>query len=246
MFDRLKNIIKGAVNKGLDSAETPELLAEQAQEQIEGDVKKLRSALTDSLAAEKLIEAQMKKKAEEVKTFEQRAATALKQDNEDLAKQCLQRKQELIQQAQDQDRQLTEQKKATATLKSSLSEMEQKLQEFYQKKRDLIARAQAGAAVVKANELLSGTSPSGGMDKWEAKIREKEARSAGMAEASGRTSDDEKFKALDQSSQVDDELAALKASLNPKLIVESDASKKKEMVDDNVPMVVDGEVKDVT
>ena len=56
MFERFKNVISGMLNKGVSKMETPELLAEEAQEELESNVKKLKEALTDSIAQEKLLE----------------------------------------------------------------------------------------------------------------------------------------------------------------------------------------------
>ncbi|HEY9716495.1 MAG TPA: hypothetical protein V6C69_03420, partial [Trichormus sp.] len=101
-------------------------------------------------------------------------------------------------------------------------------------------------AVAKANDLLAGTSGSS-MDKWEQKIKEKEFKTAANSEADGKAIED-KFKKLDENSALDDELAALKSKVMPKLIVDTTPDtdvKKKEIVDDNVPMVVDvEEIKD--
>ena len=61
MFDRFNNLIKGMIDKGLSKAETPELLAEQAQLSLETDVKDLKKALLESVTNEKMIEQQLEK-----------------------------------------------------------------------------------------------------------------------------------------------------------------------------------------
>jgi hypothetical protein len=102
----------------------------------------------------------------------------------------------------------------------------------------MTARVQASDAMSKANELLSNSSGTGGMDKIEQKIREKEARSEAMREISGHTAADDAFKKASEASAVDDELAALKASMGvtPKLVVDSTADAPKAIVDKFVPM----------
>lgn len=236
MLDRFKNLVKGVVNKGMKQMETPEVLAAEAQEQLETSVKEIREAVTKAIANEKILEQQIKKNAEELAIWEKRAATAVQQNNDDLAKQCLLKKRDLNEQGQGLNGQLTDQKETTANLKARYAELDGKLKEFMAKQGSMLQRAKAGEAVAKANELLSGSSGSG-MDKWEQKVIENEAKAAALREMSGTPVED-KLKALDEHSQVEDDLAALKAQMGQvKLVV--DKEKTRTVVDPNVPMVLD-------
>jgi phage shock protein A len=239
MFERLKNIINAMFNKSMSQMETPEVLAEQAQNELESGVKKLREATTSSIANEKMLEKQIQKASEEVASWEKRATVAVGAGNDEIAKQCLAKKQEQNQQIQSLQTQLAEQKKNSAALKDRYGEMQTKLKEFQTRKGDMINRVKAGDAVVKANDLISKTGGSS-MDKWEQKISEKEARAEAIRELNGGGAIDDKFKELDKHMAMDDELAALKAKMaaggnSPKLIVDG----AKTQADDNVPMVVE-------
>ncbi len=241
MFDRLKNIMNAVFNKGMSQLETPEVLAEQAQNELETGVKKLREAMTSSLQNEKMLEKQIQKNTEEVASWEKRAAVAVGAGNDDIAKQCLEKRRDLNQVVQGLQTQLDSQKINTANLKGQYGEVEAKLREFQNRKGDMISRVKAGDAVVKANDLMSKTGGAG-MDKWEQKINEKEARAEAIRELNGGGAVDDKFKQLDKHIEMEDELAALKAKMGaaanpaPKLIVDDGA---KTQVDDNVPMVVE-------
>lgn len=222
MLNRLKSLLSAVFSRGMSKLETPEVLAEEAQAQLEKNVKDLKEALTSSLANEKQLEQQIKKNAEEVEQWQKRAAVAVSQNNEDIARQCLQKKNEATQQAQSLATQLQQQKEASAALKERYAEFQNKLREFQTKKQDLISRQQASQAVTSAHELLS--SPGGSsMDKWEEKIRMKEARSEAERSLSTPTQD-QKLIEMAKSADVDDELAALKEQLGaaqqPKLIVD--------------------------
>jgi hypothetical protein len=72
----------------------------------------------------------------------------------------------------------------------------------------MIARAKSSDSLAKAQELTSGTGGSS-MDKWEEKIRAKEI----SVDPLGTGAIEDKFKALDAHSELDDELAALKAKV---------------------------------
>jgi|688.fasta_scaffold290838_3 phage shock protein A len=233
MLDRLMNIIKSMFNKGMAKMETPEVLAEQAEAELEGNLKKITETLTSSIANEKILEQKVKKNSEDLAQWEKRAMMAVQQNNDDMARQCLAKKQELVAATQAYEAQLAEQKKSTAMLKEKHAEFTAKLREFRSKKSELLTRMNAGQAMEKANNLIGSNSGSS-MDKWEQKIAEKEAMGQAMKEMNATNQADAQFKEWDKQAGLDDELAALKASMGntgPKLI---EAPK----VDENVPMVI--------
>lgn len=245
MFDRFKNVMKGMVEKGISKAETPEILAEKIQIELESDQKKLREAVTSGLTNEKLLEQQLKKHQEELAKYEKNATIAVEKGDDALAKQYLEKKRDSNTTLQTVTAQLEEQRRATVALKERLKEVEEKLQEFLRNKNTLLARAQAGEAVAKANEMLSGAGGNS-MDKWEQKIREKEAHGAALGELGNRVSDAALAKKAEESA-LDDQLAVLKAQMGatPRLVVVNDDTPQRnaqgEVVDENLPMVVDVE-----
>ncbi len=210
MFSRLMNVIKGLLNQGISKVETPEILAEQAQMELEGTQKKLKEALISSLTAEKGLEQKLQKDSEEVALWQKRAELAIQKGDDALAKQCLQKRQEAEQGLANLRSQLESQKSATAALREKTSEHDAKVRDFQAKKKDIVARAHASEATAKANEILSSTGSGGGLDKIEEKIRQTELRNEAMADLRGDKGLDEKIKELDAASDLDMELAALK------------------------------------
>ena len=208
MFDRIKNLMSGMVSSGVNKMETPEVLLEQAEMELQKNVKSLREAQIESIANEKMLEKQIQKTAEEFSTWEKRAALAVSQNNDAVATECLKKKQELGQVGQQAQEQLAQQKASSANLKASYAAMDEKLKEFLRKKPEMLNRIKAGDSLTKANELLAGTGDTS-MDKWEAKIREKELQSDPL----GTAATDQKFKELDKNVELNDELAALKAKM---------------------------------
>jgi phage shock protein A len=237
MFERLMSILRGMFNKGMAKMETPEVLAEQAEMELESNYKKITESLTSGLATEKLLEQKIQKNTQDLMQWEKRAMIAVQQNSDDMARQCLAKKQEHAQIGQQLESQLQEQKKTSAMLKERHAELKTKLAEFRQKKDELTARMKAQDAVTKASELVAGTGGSS-MDKWEQKIAEKEAMSSAMREMSGASKVEDDFKQWNKSVELDDELAALKANMGggPKLIA---APPAKEQVDEDLPMVVE-------
>jgi phage shock protein A len=236
VFTRLMNLLKAKMNRGMAKLETPEILAEQAQEQLETSVKKTKEAMVGSVTNEKMLEQQLKKCQDEVPIWEKRAAMAVQQNNDQIARECLLKKQELAQNADMLTKQLEEQKASTASLKKRYEEIGEQYKDFQRKKANLSARGNASDAVSKATQLL-GSGPTG-TDKWEQKIAEKEFKAAAEREM-GHDAAKDKIDDQLAKADVDDELAALKANMQgAKLIVDKDEPTKT-IVDDNLPMVVE-------
>lgn len=220
MFDRLKNVMKGMLDKGVSKLETPEILAQMGETELENLLKQLKEATTEAITREKMIQKQLEKNQQELEQWMKRAAVAVSQDNDDIAKQCLSKKVELEQSGKALQIQLDEAKTSKDTLKERYAEIEEKLRDYRIKQKGLVARAKAGDAVVNAQDLMSNASGKS-MDSIEEKIRMKEARSEAINEMAGG---DSKFKNAEKQMDVDHELAALKAQMGantPKLIVET-------------------------
>lgn len=233
MLDRLINIFKSMFNKGVSKMETPEILAEQAEMELESNMKKLMEAITAGITNEKLLQQKAQKTKEEITSWEGRAAVAVKAGNDEVAKQCIQKKVDLNSLLKDLESQLSEQRNSINALKSQHSDLERKYREFKSSKDALIARAKASDNIAKANEMISGA-PGSKMDQWEQKIREKEAKAEALNELRGPS--EVQIKEVEKNMVVDDELAALKAAIStPKLI----ASPDKTVVDENLPMVIE-------
>jgi len=225
MFGRLINVIKSLLNQGISKVETPEILAEQAQMELETTQKQLKEALISQLTAEKALEQKMQKDTEEVATWQKRAELAITKGDDQLAKQCLQKRQEHEAALAHLRTQLEAQKSATAALRERSNEHDQKVRDFQTKKKDMLARAQASAATAKANEILSGSSGTSSIEKIEEKIRQTELRNEAIADvrSGGDKALEDKIKELDATSDLDSELLALKMKVleskdSPKLI----------------------------
>lgn len=227
MFDRLKNVMKGMLDKGVSKLETPEILAQMGETELENLLKQLKEATTEAITREKMLQKQQEKNQQDLEQWVKRAAVAVSQDNDEIAKQCLSKKIELEANGKALQAQMDEAKTAKDALKERYAEIEEKLREYRIKQKSLVARAKAGDAVANAQDMMSNASGKG-MDAIEEKIRMKEARGEALTEMA----QEDKFKNAEKQMDVDVELMALKAQMGantPKLIVEEvDPEKKKE------------------
>lgn len=215
MFQRIATVFKAMINALLGKVEDPQMMLEQTYQDLQSNLIQVRQAVAQAIATEKQLEQQLQKNKDQAATWQNRAAMAVQQSNDDLARQALQRKQQYAQAAQDLEVQLKAQKEVTSGLRQRLTELENEVQKAYTKKQVLIARDKAAQATTKANEILSKTSSSGAlsiMERMETKVAEKEARAAALQELSSDSLED-KFKSFEGQSDIEIELLALKGDM---------------------------------
>lgn len=224
MFKRFMNLVKGTANKGMKKLETPELMAEEAEMELEKTVKQLKEAVIEARTNEKMLAKKRETADKKIEEWKQRAGLAVQQKNDDIARQCLQKKKDLEVEAESLQLQLDEQGRVSQSLKERLLQVEREFSEFKLKKQQLIARMGAGDAMADAKSKVDISSATQGIDDFEEKIREKEMRNEAIRELNDEFNDDgaleEEFKKLESSqptvsggSAVDDELAMLKQQL---------------------------------
>lgn len=215
MFDRIAMVFKAMVNALLGKVEDPQMMLEQTYQELQSNLIQVRQAVAQAIATEKQLEQQLQKNKDQAATWQNRAAMAVQQNNDDLARQALLRKTQYAQAATDLEVQLKSQKEATANLRHRLTELENEVQKAYTKKQVLIARDKAAQATSKANEILSKSSASGALstfERMENKVAEKEARAAALAELGG-DSLEKKFKSFEGQADIEMELLALKGNM---------------------------------
>jgi phage shock protein A len=215
MFERLANLFKAMVNALMGRMEDPAMMLEQTYQDLQSNLIQVRQAVAQAIATEKQLEQQLQKNKDQAATWQNRAAMAVQQNNDDLAKQALSRKQQYVEAATELETQLTQQRKSTSNLRQQLTELEAEVQKAYTKKQVLIARDKAAQATSKANEILSKTTSSGAMsviERMETKVQEREAKAQALSELS-TDSLDKQFRNFEGKTDIDMELLALKQSM---------------------------------
>jgi phage shock protein A len=220
-FNRLSRVVRANANAAVSKAENPELILEQALVDMQADLTKLRAAVATAIAAQKRLEQQHADKLADAKVWADRAVTALQSGNEELARQALERKSQNATTAKTLEVTLSSYVTQVETLKRNLSTLEQKIAEAKTKKDMLKARAQAATAQEQLQSVLTGVgtgtdSAMAAFESMETKVLAAESRSAAFGELAGSNLEAQ-FAALEGSSDVDQELAKLKASLSPAL-----------------------------
>lgn len=218
LFDRISRVVRANVNDLVSKAEDPEKMLEQALVDMNEDLVQLRQAVAKAIAAERRSRSQYDEQQSEANKWQQRAQLALGKGQEDLAREALQRKKSAADAAAALKPQVDQQKSQVDTLKKSLIALESKISEAKTKKEMLGARMKAA----KANEQLqdqvgnlNNNSAMGAFERMEEKVMEMEASGQAAAELVGGGGGlEDQFSQLESGSDVDDELAAMKAQLS--------------------------------
>ncbi|MFN8593986.1 MAG: PspA/IM30 family protein [Thermomicrobiales bacterium] len=215
IMDRLSRLIRANVNDLIDRAEDPEKMIDQILREMHDSIIMARAQVAAMIAQEKELEldvSETKKLGEEWGRKAERAVTAGK---DDLAREALRRKRDNEENSRIYAEQLAVQTQAVAKLKDQLRQLEAKYQTTLGARDTLVARqrrAQAQRQVAEAIVVVSPLDPSSELERMERKIRGEEARAMAALEVNDESFESQ-FQALEAESDVEDELAALKASL---------------------------------
>ncbi|HEY9690531.1 MAG TPA: PspA/IM30 family protein [Coleofasciculaceae cyanobacterium] len=215
LFDRVSRLIRANVNDLVNKAEDPEKILEQSIADMQEDLVQMRQAVAQAIASQQKLQKQYNQAQGEATQWQQRAQLALQKGDENLAREALSRKKVQSEAASTLKAQLDQQVGMVDQLKRNLIALEGKISEAKTKKDMLKARAQAAKANEQLQGALSSMNTSGAMaafERMEEKVMEMEARSTAALELSG-VSLEQQFASLESGSDVDDELAAMKAQM---------------------------------
>jgi phage shock protein A len=208
--------VSSELNSLLNKAEDPGKMLDQFILDMEKDISEVEASVAKQIANEKMLNKQYEEAAAMVAKREEQAVKALEAGDESLARRVLEDKNKQQSQADSLKQLLDEAVKLSEELKEKLREMKDELKEMRMKKDSLKARSESAKARAKVNRTLSGigTGAKSGFERMEEKVLGDEAAAEASEElrSENKTLDDE-LAALDQSSSVDSELAALKAKL---------------------------------
>ncbi|HEY9675518.1 MAG TPA: PspA/IM30 family protein [Waterburya sp.] len=203
------------LNRLLQQGIDPEKLLELAIEDMQTDLVKLRKAVIPVVAAQKRLSQQYDQTQTEVSKWQQRAQLALQKGNENLAREALIRKKTHDETASMLKAQLDQQSSQVAQLKRNLIAFESKVSEAKANKAMLKAQIAAAKAEVQLQSTIGRLNTSSAMaafERMEDKVLEMEARSQAAYELAGNELE-QQFALLESGSDIEDELAQMKAQL---------------------------------
>ena len=218
--ERFVRLVKSNVNEALNKMEDPEKVLEQAVQDMQKDLVKVRQAYAEVSASTKRMEEQVRLAEAEGAKWYERAQLALTKGEDELAREALTRRSQQLEMGESLKVQIEAQQGSITSLYESMKELEAKMAEAKAKKDQIIARARTAKAATKVNDMLAGVGSSSSMaafDRMTDKVEQLEAEAdvakqlAASSPGSGTGGSlDAQFKALEASNSVDDELEAMK------------------------------------
>ncbi|MVA77374.1 PspA/IM30 family protein [Auraticoccus sp. F435] len=229
IFQRLSTIFRAKADKALDRVEDPrETLDYSYQRQLEL-LQKVRRGVADVATSRKRVELQATQLNTQMEKLSSQAQRALEAGREDLAREALTRKSGVAQQLGDLQTQHAQLQAEEEKLVRASQRLQAKVDAFRTRKETIKATYSAAEAQTRINEAFSGIGEEMGdvgmaIQRAEDKTAEMQARAGAMDEliASGVLDDvstgpnddiTRELDALASTSQVEDELARMKASL---------------------------------
>jgi phage shock protein A len=212
MLDRVSTLLRANINDMIDRAEDPEKVVKQLIIDMNNQLLQVKTQVAASIADEKLLLQRYQDNASKSNDWQQRAELAVERGQDDMAREALSRRNAFQQTADGFKQQYDQQASQVEQLKDALRQLESKIQDAQTKQELLIARARRAKAETKIRTTLSGLDQSGALSSFqriEEKVAMQEARAAALGELDTDTMDS-RFALMEQESDVDRQLAALK------------------------------------
>jgi len=185
LFSRFKRAVKANIDSVISKAENPEKILNQLITEMHGQLIEAKKSVASAIVDEKKLERLYNQQVVKSEEWERRAILALDNNNEDLAKEALLRKQEYDRLAKQYKEQLEAQHLAVEELKGTLRELQQKIEEAQRKKNLLIARVKRAEAQKKVQSTITGlddTSAFEAFDQMTVKVEQIEAEADALKE----------------------------------------------------------------
>ena len=227
LFDRFSRVAKSNLNNLANKLEDPEKIMDQALEEMQNDLVKVRQSYAEVTATQRRLMKQKEQCDAMAQDWYKRAQLALEKGNDELAKEVLARRQTQTDEANNVQSQLDAQADAMDKLYEGMKMLEKKILESKAKKDQMVARARTAQSTQKVNDMITGVTGKTSMDafnRMEEKVEQLEAQaeiSAEMGSIGGNmlpgsegANVEAQFAALEASDAVDDELAKMKGLLS--------------------------------
>ncbi len=219
VFARLAQLIRANLNDLISKSEDPEKMLNQIVLEMTNQLLEAKKQVAVAIADEKALQRQMEQEKAHVEEWTRRAELAVRQGNDELAREALVRKKRHEADATELEAQWTKAHGQVSALKEALRRLDDKIDEAKRKKNVLVARKKRAEAQKTISETMSGMKADSAFeafDRMEKRIDRMEAEADASAEIAEEHSGDRllyKFKELERTGGVDDELLAMKRKM---------------------------------
>ena len=214
ILGRLSTLIKSNVNDVIDGMQDPAKEIDQMVRDMEDSARQARTEVAQCMGEEKRLQKRVEAIDAEIKTWTDRAESAVRVGDDNLAKEALRRRSEKEAERAETQKSLQEQGVYVDQLATAHKALEARVKDVKLRQGTLREKARAAKGV---SPLSGKTSAFDDFDRMSSKIDSVEAEAGLADELEGRSAAsvaaEKKLKELEAGSSVDDALAALKKKL---------------------------------
>lgn len=232
LVDRFFRVARGNLNSVLSKFEDPEKVMDQALNDMQNDITKIRQTYAEVTAGQRRLRSQKTQYESVADDWYRRAQLALKSNNEGLAREALARREQALQKAAEFQQQVDSQAANLDKLYEGMKLLEGQILQAQNRKSELASRAKTAKSTVWVNDMLSGLTGNTSMDafkRMEEKVNALEASAEISAEmlnsallspassegSNGKMNIELEFKRLESSDAVEREMEKLRAKMLP-------------------------------
>ncbi len=215
IFSRMGDIINSNLNAMIDKAENPEKIARLIIQEMEDTLVEVRTDAARNIAERKELSRKVEAYTEKAAEWGNKAELALNKDREDLARGALQAKQQAENMVSVVEQEIEILDEAVAKADGDLSKLQTKLDEARAKHKALIMRGSVAKNQIKMRSKMADYRVEDALSRYERmerKVDELEAQVEAFDLGSGESLESQ-FAQMEADEAIENELAALKASL---------------------------------
>ncbi len=223
IISRFKDIMSANFNALLDKCEDPEKMIDQYLRNLEKDLASVKAETASVMAEEKAAKRKLDENEEETAKMAEYAKKAVAAGNDNEARQFLAKKAELTSAHEVLEKQYTLACENAAKMKEMHNKLEMDISSLRSRREMIKAKLKVAETQQKLNKMGSGYENAGSnlaaFERMENKVDKMLDEADAMAELNDSSAANDistltkKYDAAGQSSEVDDELAALKAEM---------------------------------
>lgn len=214
IFRRMSDVITANINAIIETAEDPEIMIQQIIREMENHICKGKKSLLKALTVEKRIEIEIRFHKSRSEMWYQRAESSLKNGDEDLARNALDRKTDHDRTLEELSENLYSAKKTNEKIKRQLKQMCKKLAALKREAATLKARQHSARARVNMMTILNSFEhmecPDQKFERMASKIVDMEAEAAACEDFA---EDGPDFERLEKDQLIDEQMLDLKMKL---------------------------------
>ncbi|HPO17080.1 MAG TPA: phage shock protein PspA [Candidatus Hydrogenedentes bacterium] len=213
IFTRVRDIINSNISAMLDRAEDPEKLVKLMIREMEDTLVEIKANCAGSMATRKKIQREMESMLEMAKTWDGKASLAIDKGREDLAREALLEKRRFVERAEALEQELEQTKNLVTQYQNDIMQLEDKLGAAREKQRILVQRHRHAQDQKRKENGIRRFDTSDAVkrfEEFEQRIDRMEAE-ANLVNFGRKPSLKDEFDALEADSEIEQELANLKA-----------------------------------